>query len=320
MRALCYVCEKDLGGTSTNDGFCNLSGVELTGVPGYGSRYDSEQQDLGFGQYHVFICDDCWNERRALTYGKRIVRVEEQVEWTPGAIIQCRAGELLQQQDAEGERDRISMRETVKQHRFLYTKWDDVSEEFRCERVVEILEHAHLFDWTIQGFGMLRLTFPGDVWRLHVWSHEDRVPGVSKIHNHPWDFASYVLNGTMVDICHELVPGVGMAMQKLLCGPGARLEGDPVPVGLKNPAVMHTYKAGDFYEHYASDMHESHPSDGAVTLVRRVFRVDGADDLNHAHVMWPVGTNWVSAEPRAATSAEVVRITRKALQKWWEGA
>lgn len=51
-------------------------------------------------------------------------------------------------------------------------------------------------DWTVQGFGMLRCYLDSDKrFRLNIWDDRLAVPHVSVIHDHPWSFDSWIING-----------------------------------------------------------------------------------------------------------------------------
>jgi hypothetical protein len=70
---------------------------------------------------------------------------------------------------------------------------------------------------------------------------------------------------------------------------------------------------GDVYQQMASEIHESQPEDGTVTIMERP---KGPDFTEHAFVYWdidrgPIG--WVSAEPRRATHEQVFRASVLAL-------
>lgn len=76
--------------------------------------------------------------------------------------------------------------------------------------------------------------------------------------------------------------------------------GDSGPVYLSELSSV-TYGLGCFYEQRARDIHASYPEDGTVTIISRHFH----ENTEHARVFYPIGTEWVSAEPRPATYEEV---------------
>jgi hypothetical protein len=173
----------------------------------------------------------------------------------------------------------------------------------------------HVRDWSLQGLGMLRTYLdPGRTLRLHVWDGEFQAPGVSQMHTHPWDMESYVVSGHITNTkFQQEAPGYGYgySRQTILCGEGGGLEGEPEEVWL-TPAVREEIGAGGVYRQTADEIHVSSPEDGTVTVVRRVF----GSDRDRAYVFWPKGTEWGSAEPRAATGAEVNSICARALARW----
>jgi hypothetical protein len=185
--------------------------------------------------------------------------------------------------------------------------------------VKAILEKAPWYPWSWQGFGMLRL-YISDELRLHVWDPENATPEVSTIHNHPWDFESEVIVGSIVNYKFEqyLVDPSASSPQPLgrlfrratiLCSPGGGMTTEPELVELMRQAPA-VYVSGDVYRQTAAEIHESIPTPGTVTLVRRVF---GADK-DHAQVFWPAEHKWVSAEPVIATHTHIHVAIRKALK------
>lgn len=172
--------------------------------------------------------------------------------------------------------------------------------------------------WTIQGLGMMRLYLSRDT-RLHVWDSRYAVPNVSQMHTHPWHFNSLVIAGEVRN--QRFVEGNGgdsslYYRQKLHCGEGGGLIGEPSIIQLCTPSgneTVEVYREGDTYYQKANEIHVSNPLDGTVTLVTRSV----AGNPDHAYVYWRNGDNWVSAEPRPALPGEIADITSKALSTWF---
>jgi len=140
------------------------------------------------------------------------------------------------------------------------------------------------------------------------------VPSVSVIHTHPWDFASQVIAGRLHNIRYERLMGQGNTHmeQTIKCGEGGGPCGTPKPEYLA-VSCAEVITEGQWYVQTANEIHESRPEDGTVTLVRRVVK----SDPDHASVFWPLGQQWVSAEPRLATAQEITEITTASLIKWF---
>ncbi len=191
--------------------------------------------------------------------------------------------------------------------------------------VKHVLMNALDYKWSLQGFGMLRLHLD-DEHRLNVWDSRFRVPNVSMMHTHPWDFKSLVVSGTLVnqryaiektkmwpdgEVYHSALikPGTGGGMLGTVAG----VVADPTKI--ENLWLLakktENFRTGDVYSQKADEIHVSHPSDGAVTLNKRT-RV--GEDL--ARVFWPFGKVWVSAEPREATPEQVQDVVLGALSRW----
>jgi hypothetical protein len=179
--------------------------------------------------------------------------------------------------------------------------------------VRHLLEHPYNFDWTIQGFGMLRLYLSPTI-RLHVWDTFESFPGVSTIHTHPWDFTSEVIVGRVTN--HILTKVYASRMwpathqeQLIRCGTGSCSVGQARDVHLAKMLPV-TYVAGQSYVQKSHQIHESVPDRGTVTIVSRRFK----EDAEHAYVYFPLGAPWGSSEPRKATYDEIDRMCGKALK------
>ena len=188
-----------------------------------------------------------------------------------------------------------------------------------------ILENPKDHDWTIQGLGMLRTYLdPEHIYRLHVWSTAHMNPGVSTLHTHPWDFESLVVAGEVMNVRYieltraqieeaHTTPNVATwQRQTIRCGEGGGLVGGPEDVFLQRQAGE-KYIAGDSYDQKAAEVHESSPKHGSVTIIKRTF----GSDTEHAYVYFPVGDEWVTAEPRPAEPDEVACICADALELWF---
>jgi len=191
--------------------------------------------------------------------------------------------------------------------------------------VKRILKTHTQHEWSLQGFGMLRLYLAEDL-RLHVWNSKFRVSGVSDIHDHPWDFSSRVVCGRVINRRFEEAnvgnygrwyPGPETHIKtKIICGDDARLQEPgmlyqgPYPVRLvEGPEEL--YLPGQTYGQAAKEFHRSEMVDGTVTLCRRYFHSDFERDTAFVYV--PIGSEWVSAKPRPATQDEVFEFIQPAL-------
>lgn len=184
--------------------------------------------------------------------------------------------------------------------------------------VKAVLVNADRFEWSLQGFGMLR-TYLDDERnvRLHVWDHRFRTEAVDSIHTHPWNFHSFVVAGVVHNMRYRRYVmrnelGQPFREQEILCGPGGHETATSHDVTLV-AGDKETYKESDSYSQLAHEIHASDPVPGTVTVIVREF----LDDTEHAYVYIPLGQEWVSAEPRRASTAEVQAITQGALKAWF---
>ena len=176
-----------------------------------------------------------------------------------------------------------------------------------------ILSNAAAYEWSLQGFGMLRLHLPND-YRLHVWDSRYRSSGVSMIHDHmQWGLISTVIAGVLINRRYAEDPReAGFLFTTLKPGYGCYFKHEPKETGLLELDPL-TYLEGDSYSHKPDEIHQTDAQDGTVTLMHKKPTGDES-----ARVFWPVGSEWGSAEPRRAYPEEVEDITSRALRRWFE--
>lgn len=186
--------------------------------------------------------------------------------------------------------------------------------------VQTVLERPAGFKWTVQGFGMMRTYFggPDKMWRLNVWDSKLAVDQVSVIHDHPWDFTSWILAGEFTNTRFRPWPFSGMTARLydwavIRTGEGGGPEGEGGRMWLE-PQPPEVYLPGHSYRQRAKEIHFSSFIDGTVTINQRIRLPDG----EHARVFWPAGQSWVSAEPRPATLNEVCDTCERALRHFAE--
>lgn len=171
--------------------------------------------------------------------------------------------------------------------------------------------------WTLQGFGMLRTYLdPDEVERLHIWDTRMANDEVSTVHNHAWDFTSLIYSGRLANQRY-LRDGHGVEWKSAVIKPG-ECGGivKPEPGGLLLSETPREYYApGMQYSQEATELHESLPAPGTVTIIKRTFHNDRSLDL--ATVAWKAG-DWVTAEPRRATDGEVMDFCLLARERWGE--
>ena len=190
---------------------------------------------------------------------------------------------------------------------------------FLRDVVLSILKAPHRHEWSLQGFGMLR-TYLGDDARIHIWDSAFKVPDVTEVHTHPWDFESVVIAGKMIDeiyVFGERLSVVAHVWNEglITCGPAPK---NPNVRDVRQRTLLNRiekeYSAGDGYALDARVPHRSIPMDGTVTVIRRTHYLP---DRDTALVFWPVGTERVTAEPRLATTKERDAIIGRALERWF---
>lgn len=172
--------------------------------------------------------------------------------------------------------------------------------------------------WSVQGFGMLRTYLDAAKrWRVNLWHSSAAVPGVSTVHDHPWDFTSLVVAGRFTNIRyhdvtghrHDELDGEAYYVHRIQTGEGGGPRGGRRVVYLRADRAEH-YTRGMVYSQRAEEIHESSYVDGTVTMNARQRRPDG----EHANVFWRVPGEWVDAEPRPAERHEIWRAVSDALK------
>lgn len=165
-----------------------------------------------------------------------------------------------------------------------------------------------LADWTVQGFGFMRLRVSDSV-RLHIWDSSLRVQGVSDIHDHAqWAFTSAILSGRIENIRYTIGGGVPHHMAVINCGIGGGMMPETVEAVDLTMGAPEIYCPGDFYHQEPDEIHRTVAADGSVTLLHQQRR-----DTDTARVFWRKGGEWGDAIPRQATAFEVERVGAYAL-------
>ncbi len=180
--------------------------------------------------------------------------------------------------------------------------------------LIEILTNPLEHEWSVQGLGMMR-TYLNEEQRLHIWHSALQTPDASLVHDHPWHFTSKVLLGRINQYRYIRDNAFGTPWQEQLitCGEGGGIDGKPSTVKLRK-GEKESYSEGDVYRQEAHEIHASFPIDNTVTIITREYK----KDLDHACVFFPLSLEFVSAEPRPASRAEILYITREVLHAYQE--
>src|SRR5712671_1651230 len=141
-----------------------------------------------------------------------------------------------------------------------------------------------LADWTVQGFGFMRLRIADDT-RLHVWDGRLRIAGVSDIHdNAQWGLHSMIICGKIRNVRFVICKGDTFHVSTIKCGVGGMQIGPIADVGLyaRDPEI---YYASQFYSQKPEEIHRTIPLSGTVSIIKQHRR--GVDT---ARVFFPRGT------------------------------
>jgi hypothetical protein len=177
-----------------------------------------------------------------------------------------------------------------------------------------VLENSRREDWSVQGFGFMRmyLTRGDESARVHIWNSKLRLEGVSDIHTHPWSFESLVVAGRLGNIRYTgSFPGVPYTRHLIKAGEGAHLL-DASPVSLTEH-VLERYAEGEQYTQRDDEIHRTVIlQENTVTVVARQLQVANPD---HAYVFVHKNEEWGNAAPRPATAQEWHSIVGGALER-----
>lgn len=173
--------------------------------------------------------------------------------------------------------------------------------------VLHILDNAIDYDWSVQGFGLLRL-YIRTVGRLHIWDDTLRYPNVSMIHNHSWDLRSTVVSGMLTNVRYTEETLIGRPFQthRMITGYQCSTV-TPVRDTRLLEWPREKYFAGDVYTQHAAQIHQTLAINGTVTLMERQ-----EDENGQADIYWPANCTWGTARPRPATIEEIVRTVANA--------
>lgn len=167
--------------------------------------------------------------------------------------------------------------------------------------------------WTAQGFGMIRTYLDERKrWRLNIWDGELASDGASRIHDHPWDFTSYVLTGRITNRMFAFDrKGNDHMYKEIVTGEESVDLSEPTACGLRVVSEI-DYTHGQSYRQTMEEVHETIALDGTVTLNGR-----SPPKAEHsARVFWPAnGRNWMGARPRPITHDEAMPTIVKALAR-----
>lgn len=166
-------------------------------------------------------------------------------------------------------------------------------------------------DWSVQGFGMMRL-YIRKVGRLHIWDSALRYPGVSMVHNHSWDLRSTVISGVLLnrrweDADLNLSRGEPWKRRRIVTGYNCHFVEEISDVNLYERPHQYFFP-GSVYSQAAAEIHMTDAEDGSITLMERNDNENGEADL-----FWRVGEEWGTAKPRPVTKEEVFDTIQRAL-------
>jgi hypothetical protein len=169
-----------------------------------------------------------------------------------------------------------------------------------------ILEHAQDYPWTMQEIGLLGLRLDDRrEYRLHVWD-PGSAPGEPPVHDHPFDFSSWIIVGEMTNTRYEESDsGVEYFRTRYSRDDEDTRRTDTVLLS----AVASTFTEGDHYSQLADELHDSRQVAGTVTIFRMAFK-----DVSELTVCRREESAWSSGRSRPATGDEVKKITNKALE------
>lgn len=182
-------------------------------------------------------------------------------------------------------------------------------------KVREMLNNPLDYEWEIQGFGMLRTYIDANT-RVQIWHNNYKIPNVTDIHTHPWDFTSFIIQGYMQNLCfieskieNETVP------EDIIYNRCLILTGEHAYVKEKTKVILSRdtnikYTNGMEYTHKKDVPHRTEYSNGTITVLTK--NNINKDSLAYSYTKGD--SEWVSAAPRIATNEEVMFFVNEALE------
>lgn len=206
----------------------------------------------------------------------------------------------------------------------MRTPYQEVQPDYlHPRRIRDVLRAWNNFDWTWQGFGMVRIYLDqAKRYRLNIWDERSKVPRVSLIHDHPWSFTSTVYAGQIKNrryVCEELRDSSRMPvtnthwMKRIVTGEeGHDATTTRIPVILREIG-REIYTPGASYSQQRDEVHETAAQIGTVTLNARSAPTQDYT----ARVFWHRNEpQWIDAKPRPAAEFEIKRAVASALEMW----
>ena len=185
------------------------------------------------------------------------------------------------------------------------------------ETILQTIQLLPLSEWTVSGLGFMRAKLD-ETRRLHIWDSMLKLPGVTPVHTHPWDFVSTVHSGLLINQMYLECPeptecafGVPWRSVTIRCGADGMMKDAPIPTKLHAIAPI-VRVAGEKYRQEKAQIHSTYADDGTVTVIDRTFY----EDRETARVFMRGETEWVDARVRPATFTEHAIVTQRALALW----
>ena len=167
--------------------------------------------------------------------------------------------------------------------------------------------------WYAVGLGLLNADIDdrGKI-RVHIWDSSLKVPNVSTAHTHPWNFTSYIVDGTLTNYLYaESLSGNNRQRRReqVFTRNGIRTISEEL-VYLE-PYGFTSYPAGSCYSQNHADIHSTGYTDGTVTIVEMGERIqDWAYEYFAAEGELKQGTL------HRATPEEIRSVLGKILKRW----
>lgn len=183
-------------------------------------------------------------------------------------------------------------------------------------QLLSVLGHAHEFRWSVHGIGMLR-TYPvagNKTWRINLWHSSLRIPGISSLHTHPWDFASYILAGRIGNVRYlenRNAQAKTHLRRQIECGDAGCVIGEDEYTSLTAINPVEVYRAGGQYIQHASEIHATSFDDGSITLNKRApYTGNGVP----AVIYWPLDEPFVNSDQHVADDNTVAHVVAQCLK------
>lgn len=135
------------------------------------------------------------------------------------------------------------------------------------------------------GLGFIQLVLNKNE-RIHFYNRELTVTN-EEIHNHRYNFTSYILKGTFLNTKYQLIKGDDYILKNESCNKNIKVNDININVSVKKEETK-IYTLNDSYDMFYNEFHTVAAVDNTITYLNR-----GDIIMDNAQVLYPKNSNVV---------------------------